>query len=257
MRDIRTVGITGAAGNIGITLQEGLSEAYDLHLFDKEPSSSIKGAITVFDLSNRAAFGNAFKGLDAIIHLAADIQPSSPWESIHLNNIVATYNTFEEARNSGVKRIVFASSNHTQHGASMKTTPETLDTEFVERHGRIKLTDQPNPDSFYAVSKLFGEHLGKLYSEQYGIQFIALRIGWTIPEDDPTVKVGKPEEDYMRAMFLSKKDCVTAFELALQTDKQFVLAYAISNNDRRVFDLEETGKVLGFFPEDDAEDYFV
>ena len=173
------------------------------------------------------------------------------------NNILATYNVFEEARRAGVAKVVFASTNHTQHGETMKSTPETLNLDFYNGGRLLTLQDPPNPDSLYATSKLFGENLGRHYAREFGIHVAALRIGWTLPKDNPTSMTGTPAEDYLRAMFLSKRDCITVFDLALKTDKQFVLAYAISNNDKRVFDLEETREVLGFSPEDNAEDYFV
>ena len=205
------------------------------------------------DLSDPEKIKGIFNGLDAVIHLAANPSPAAPWESVERNNIKATYNVFKECVRSGVRRLVFASTNHVQHGNTMLTTPETLDPNRVVQ---MKLTDQPNPDSLYAVSKLFGEGLGKLYSEQYDLEFVGLRIGSTIPEDDPTVKTGTSAEDYIRAMFLSQRDCVQAFIRALEVDTRFMLAYAISRNDRRVFDLKKTERILGFHPVDNAEDYF-
>jgi nucleoside-diphosphate-sugar epimerase len=135
----------------------------------------------------------------------------------------------------------------------MLTKPETLDTSWTIR---MKLDDPPNPDSYYAVSKLFGENLGKLYSEQHGVEFVGLRIGWLTARDDPAALRGTPSEDYMRAMFLSHRDCVEAHRRALEVDARFLLAYVISDNDRRVFDLEETARLLGFVPQDNAEDCF-
>ena len=72
----------------------------------------------------------------------------------------------------------------------------------------MRLDEPPNPDSMYAVSKLFGENMGKLYSQRYGLEFVGLRIGWIIAEDDPTTMCGTSAEDYMRAMFLSHRDCI-------------------------------------------------
>lgn len=247
---IRNIGITGTEGHIGTVLRRGLSDTYTINSFTLHPASFPSVAI---DLSNPDKIKGAFNGLDAVIHLAADPSPEAPWESVKKNNIEATYNVFEECVRSGVRRLVFASTNHTQHGNTMLTTPETLDP---KKTVRMKLTDQPNPDSLYAVSKLFGEHLGKLYSERHGLAFVGLRIGWTLPEDDPSLKVGTSAEDYIRAMFLSQRDCIQAFRRALGVDTSFMIAYAVSNNDRRVFDLEDTTKMLGFHPKDNAEEYF-
>jgi len=132
----------------------------------------------------------------------------------------------------------------------------TLDRSYVEKMGYIRLDDLPAPDSLYGVSKLFAENLGRYYAWEFGIQFIMLRIGSTFPEDDPSIWRGTEHEDHFRAMFLSKRDCVAAFTRALKVDADYLLAYAISNNDRHVFDLTETREKLGFNPKDNAETYF-
>ncbi|MCX6353507.1 MAG: NAD(P)-dependent oxidoreductase [Candidatus Aureabacteria bacterium] len=257
------VGITGAAGHIGTTLREGLSKDHALTMYDiknvaREPDAAIKSILIDLTLSERIQ--GLFDGLDAVIHLAAVAHPRALWDSVLKDNIVMTHNVFEECRRAGVQRIVFASTNHVLHGHTMGPEPDTLDADFY-REGKPLLTlhTPPAPDSLYGVSKLFGEDLGRYYAHRFGLRFVALRIGWTIREDDPSIKRGTPAEDYMRAMFLSKRDCVTAFSRSLEVEMasgETVVAFAISNNSRRLFDLEETRKKLGFNPADNAEDYF-
>ncbi len=246
------VGITGANGTIGRVLMKGLNMEGDCELtpFTRRP---VDFPSTIVHFDSAAEVEGAFQNLDAVIHLAADTSPSANWERIRTHNIDAMYLVLEECRRAAVKRLVFASTNHTMHGNSILTTPETLDASTAIR---MKLDDPPNPDSYYAVSKLFGENLGKLYSEQHGVEFVGLRIGWLTAGDDPTAFRGTASEDYMRAMFLSHRDCVEAHRCALKVETKFLLAYVISDNDRRVFDLEETAAVLGFEPLDNAEDYF-
>ena len=244
------VGITGADGTIGTILRQGLQGELQIKSFTLGPSEFES---TEVDLSNAAAVEGIFVGLDAVIHLAADPSPSAPWESVRENNIEATFQVFEECRRSGVRRLIFATTNHTQHGNTILTTPETLDP---NKNIRMKLEDPPNPDSLYAVSKLFGEHMGKLYSERYNLEFVGLRIGWITKENNPALKRGTPSENYMRAMFLSHRDGIQAFRRALEVNTRFMLAYAVSNNDRRVFDLEQTREQLGFEPQDNAETFF-
>ena len=170
------------------------------------------------------------------------------------NNIEATFNVYNEVKNAGVKKIIFASTNHTQHGDTLLTTPETLD---LKKNKILSLENNTNPDSLYAVSKLFGEDLGKYFSEQHKIKFIGLRIGWIVKGDDPTIMCGTPSEDYLRSMYLSHRDCIQAFERALESSRDFLIAYAISNNSTKVFDLKETSRTLNFYPEDDSENYFM
>jgi len=246
-----TVGITGANGRIGRVLVEGLRDLCEVRPITRREVNDLPS--TVVDLHDVEAATRAFEGLEAVIHLAADPSPRSGWVSVRENNIDMTFQVFEACRIAGVRRMVFASTNHTQHGNTILETPETLDT---SKNIRMKLTDLPNPDSLYAVSKVFGETLGKYYSERHGLEFISLRIGWLIAENDPTRMVGKSSEDYMRAMFLSHRDCVEAHRRALDVDTKFMLAYAVSNNDRRVFDLTDTIETLGFTPQDNAENYF-
>ena len=257
---ITKVGITGAAGNIGITLTEGLADKYDLTLFyNQHEVKQIyhrKFKTIKVNLSQKEAVKGTFEGLDAVIHLAADPSPASPWESILTNNIITTYNIFEEARRVSISRIIFASTNHVQHGQSMDDTPASLSPFYVRHRGYMRLSDPPAPDSYYGISKLFGEDLGWYYWRMYGIQFVSLRIGATTQQDDPSIPGGPDREDYLRAMFLSKRDCVEAFRRALQVNTDYLIAYAISDNDRRVFDMKETMEKLGYYPKDNAEVYF-
>ena len=80
---------------------------------------------------------------------------------------------------------------------------------------------------------------------------MALRIGWTVPEDNPAYG-----GSYMRAVFCSKRDLVQAFTKALEVDSDYLVAFAVSDNSRNVFDLTQTKKTLGFYPQDNAEKYF-
>lgn len=250
MNAIKKVGITGANGTVGRVLMEGLVDDYELTAFTRR---AVDFPSTIVNFEKAEEVTGAFAGLDAVIHLAADPSPMASWEAVREHNLEGMYQVMEECRRAAVKRMVFASTNHTQHGNSILTTPETLDP---TKKMRMKLGDLPNPDSLYAVSKLFGEHIGKLYSESFGIEFVGLRIGWIVPENTPLVMRGTPAEDYLRAMFLSHRDCVAAHKRALEVDTAYMLAYVVSNNGRRVFDLEETRAGLGYEPQDDAETYF-
>jgi NAD+ dependent glucose-6-phosphate dehydrogenase len=250
MGEIQSVGITGANGSIGRVLMAGLADLYQIKAFSRR---EVEFPTTLVHFDQPDQVRGAFDGLDAVIHLAADPSPMASWESVRAHNIEAMYQVLEECVRAGVRRLVFASTNHTMHGNSILSTPETLDP---NKPMQMKLGDAPNPDSLYAVSKLFGEQLGKLYSERYDLSFIGLRIGWTIPENDPTVMRGTSAEDYMRAMFLSHRDCVQAHIRALKVDARYMLAYVVSNNGRRVFDLDETRAGLGYEPQDDAEVFF-
>lgn len=107
----RTVLLTGAAGGLGTLMRELLpAHGYTLRLLDLRPIEGEPDAI-VADLADRAAVREAVRGVDAIIHLAG-ISLEAPFEKILKANIEGTYNVYEAAREEGIRRIVFASSNH-------------------------------------------------------------------------------------------------------------------------------------------------
>lgn len=83
-----------------------------------------------------------------------------------------------------------------------------------------------------------------------------MRIGAIGADDTPLRSVGKPSESYNRAMYLSHRDCVDAFQKALEVDRDFTRAYIISDNTRRIFDMRETNEALGFYPQDNSETFY-
>jgi len=257
-RAIIKVGITGAGGRIGRILTEGLADNYELTLFirNTQPDTSRNLKIVKADLSKEGEVKGIFEGLDAVIHLAASPSTRTPWESVLQNNIVATYNILEEARRAGVKRVIFASTNHVQNGYAMEETPNSLDPSFIESRRLIKLSDPPAPDSYYGVSKLFGEDLGRYYSRLHGLEFISVRIGWAAPKTLPPIQREKTTERHLRALFFSQRDCVDLFMKTLEVEADFLVVYGVSNTRTPIFDLTETRRILGYNPQDNEEEYF-
>ena len=107
------------------------------------------------------------KGVDAIVHLGG-YSVEGPWEAILQANIIGCYNVFEAARRNGVKRILFPTSNHA--------------TGFYRRDQTIDHRVYIKPDSRYGVSKVFGEALGSLYADKYGMEMFMMRIGNVNPK---------------------------------------------------------------------------
>ena len=243
------VGITGSEGHIGTLLRSGLRPEYEISPFALAPQPFESVAA---DLSDASAVQGLFEGLDAVVPLAGEPDPMGSWESMLKNNISATYNVLDECRRAGVKKVVFATTNHTQHGITMGDAPDVLDETKRVMH---RLDDPLNATSLYGVSKATGEQLGRYFATHHGIQFVGLRIGATGKSDTPKDYDGRPSASYVQAMFLSYRDLITAFTLALNVETEFMLAYAISNNDSKIFDLRETNDRLGFYPEDNSADY--
>ena len=102
------------------------------------------------------------EGVDGILHFGG-YSVEGPWDTILQSNIIGCYNLFEAARKKGVKRLVFASSNHA--------------VGFYPRHHRIGTDVTARPDSRYGVSKVFGEAVGALYADKHGLDVTCMRIG--------------------------------------------------------------------------------
>jgi uronate dehydrogenase len=157
--------VTGAAGDIGNRLRGLLRDVYPhLRLSDVKPLAGLRDDedFVQADLADLAQVERAVDGIEGIVHLGG-FSVEGPWETILNANIVGCYNLFEAARRHGVKRIVFASSNHA--------------VGFYPRSRRIG-TDAPvRPDSRYGVSKAFGEALAALYAFKHGLAVTCIRIG--------------------------------------------------------------------------------
>jgi uronate dehydrogenase len=106
--------ITGAAGNIGRVLRAQLKGRYALlRLTDIAPQAPAGPGEEVLsvDIRDPAAVERSMQGIDCVIHLAG-VPEEDVWEKVLPLNIEGCYNVFEAARSAGVRRVVFASSNH-------------------------------------------------------------------------------------------------------------------------------------------------
>ena len=228
--------ITGAAGRIGSSLAEQLKDRYDLRLQyhrtipDEKPVQDF----VVADVSQYDQIAPAMQGIDAVVHMAGDPSTRATWESVHQANVVGMYNVIESARQAGVRKLVFASTNH------------VMGMYDRDQQWPIYAAQPARPDSLYGVSKAFGEALGRHYADQYGMSVICLRIGWFLPQ---------PRDEISRWMWLSPRDCAQVTWRAIESDVGFGIFYAISANGGRHWDITDTIEKLGYRPQDDAEDY--
>jgi uronate dehydrogenase len=220
--------LTGAAGRIGAMLREGLpSCGVRLRLFDREP---LPGGV-VGDVTDPYALDRACADVDAVVHLAGQAT-EAPWPRVREANIEGTFQIFEAARRHGVRRVVFASSNH-----AVGFTPRAEDL----------AADTPvRPDTLYGVSKAFGEALARYYVDRYDMQVACLRIGTC---------ASTPPDHRSLATWLSPGDCTRLVHAALVAPGlTYARVWGVSANTRRWWSLD-AGWAIGFEPVDDAETY--
>lgn len=232
----RRIMITGASGTIGTMLLERLADRYEIVAVDVDAGTGPNG-IPIRDVDIRSVdeLLRHMDGVAAVVHLAGDASPQATWPSVYELNILGTRNVLEAARQAGARRVVFASSNHAMG--------------MYDRDGAWPVYNHlpPRPDSLYGVSKVFGETIGHFYHDEYGLQFIALRIGWSTPE------IGEDAGELLRAMWLSPGDTAQVVERAIEADVPYGIYYAVSDNPNRRWDITDTMVDLGYRPQDSWE----
>jgi uronate dehydrogenase len=237
----RTVLLTGAAGGVGTLMRELLpSYGYRLRLLDLRPLQDVRDteeavAADLSDPADEGALREAVQGAEAIVHLAG-ISLESSFEKILRANIVGTHRLYEAAREAGVRRVVFASSNH-----AVGFTPLP-----GEGEGVIPVETRHRPDTYYGLSKTFGEDLAQLYWDRHGIETVSVRIGSCFPE---------PTSVRMLSIWLSPQDGARLVHAALTAEGVgHTVVYGSSANTRLWWDLS-SARALGYEPRDDSEPY--
>jgi nucleoside-diphosphate-sugar epimerase len=257
-RAAKRVLVTGASGTIGSAVREHLSERYALSYLTRQPAAF---PCHVADIADLDAIQPAFDGLDAVVHLSASVSVSSAWGDVLHDNIVGTYSVYEAARRAGVGCVVFASSNHAVGMYEVEAAPGIYaldDRRVIDHHAEIR------PDSYYGVSKAYGEALGRYYAENHGLRVFCLRIGTVRADDDPRApEVAEasswlpltPQQAYdrLRATWLSRRDCAQLIARCLDADHvRFGIYYGISDNPRQFWDITHAREELGYNPQDAA-----
>jgi NAD+ dependent glucose-6-phosphate dehydrogenase len=260
--------ITGAYGLIGNLLYAHLAaqpERYDVFGLVKsvEPSMRTQGLpvteipderLRLADVSDFEAVARGVAGMHTVIHLAAEPDSRASWESILANNIIGAHNVFEAARQAGVKRVIFASSNQVVfgYGAEAAYRPllsGRLDEVDLETLRRIDHTQPTRPLSDYGCSKVFGEALAHMYANSHGLSCLCLRIGWVVADDRAPIGRGQ-------TLWCSQRDIIQLVERCVNAPDslRFEVFFGQSDNRYNFVDIEHARQVLGYAPQDRAEE---
>ena len=248
----RTIAITGATGNVGRQAIEAVGDE-NCRLFSHSEHEDID--TETFDIADHDAFVDALDGVDVLIHLAANPSPRADWEAVRGANVDGVYNAFEAAVRNDLERVVFASSNHAVNGDTI-VGPNRVETTDGDPD-IVRPDGASSPDSYYGVSKVFGEAMGKYYARRYGLEVVSLRVGWLLSADELQAVCAERDgagERYARAMWLSEGDCRRALEASVNASlsRPAVTAHGISNNSDRFLSLAETMHELEYRPRDDS-----
>ncbi|EHR71270.1 NAD dependent epimerase/dehydratase family protein [Burkholderiales bacterium JOSHI_001] len=226
--------LTGAAGGLGQVLRPRLAACCDtLRVSDIADLGAAGPGEEVMPapLQDKAAVMALLQGVDAVVHLGG-VSTEHAFETILPANIVGTYHLYEAARVHGVKRIVFASSNHV--------------TGFYKQSETIDATRPVRPDGYYGLSKAFGENLAQFYFDRYGLETVSLRIGSSFPA---------PVDRRMLATWLSHDDLERLVIAALSAPVVgHSVVYGASDNTHGWWD-NTPARHVGFRPQDSSEPF--
>ncbi|TLG85360.1 NAD(P)-dependent oxidoreductase, partial [Pseudomonas edaphica] len=138
--------LTGAAGGLGKVLRERMRPyAQVLRLSDianMAPAAGEFEEVQPCDLADKQAVHQLVEGVDAILHFGG-VSVERSFEEVLGANISGVFHIYEAARRHGVKRVIFASSNHV---IGFYKQDESIDAHSPRR-----------PDSYYGLSKSYGE----------------------------------------------------------------------------------------------------
>ncbi|MFM1988160.1 MAG: hypothetical protein RJA99_1117 [Pseudomonadota bacterium] len=228
--------LTGASGDVGTRLRPLLAQAYGpIRLSDRaEPRTALVDGETFVraDLADPAQCAAIVEGIDAIVHLGG-YSVEGPWDAILQSNIVGLHALYEAARVAGVKRIVFASSNHA--------------VGFYRRARTIDHAVPVRPDTRYGLSKAFGEALGALYADKHGLRVLNLRIG----------NVGDAPIDRRRlAIWITPSDLMQLIRIGIEhPDLRYEIVYGMSDNAPHAWWDNRRAIELGYRPSGRSADH--
>ncbi|ELY66977.1 NAD-dependent epimerase/dehydratase family protein [Natrinema versiforme] len=249
------IAITGAAGNVGREAIDAFpDDEYDLTLFTHSETEDVDAE--PLEITDREGFIDALEGQDVLIHLAANPSPRAEWDEVSGPNVEGVYNAFEAAEKNDLERVVFASSNHAVNMGNIASVIRPESTGGSPE--AVRPADPTNPDTYYGVTKVFGEAMGSYYAKRHGFDVVSLRIGWLLTRDELREICDERDaagERYARAMWLSPGDCRRVLNAAATTtlDESPLIAHGVSDNSERFLSLTETMLDLGYRPQDDSE----
>ena len=226
--------LTGAAGGLGRVLRPRLRAlCQTLRVSDIADMAAAEAGEEVCPaaLQDKAAVLALMAGVDAVVHLGG-VSTEHAFETILPANIVGTYHVYEAARIHGVRRIVFASSNHV--------------TGFYSQGETIAAGAPARPDGYYGLSKAFGEDLAQFYFDRWGLETVSLRIGSSFPE---------PQDRRMLATWLSYDDLERLVKASLSAPVVgHSIVYGMSDNRNTWWD-NTPARHIGFRPQDSSEPF--
>jgi nucleoside-diphosphate-sugar epimerase len=238
------------SGLIGSALRKHIGDTYTLRALNRRAVPGVD--CHPADLGDLAAIRPAFTGIDTVVHLGAAAGDNNAPADVMRSNVVGAYNVFEAARLAGVARVIFASSGATVSGWEREAPLKHIvagDYDKVGDWAPLTHESPVRPAGLYGASKVWGEALGRHYSDAHGMSVICLRIGRVKEEDRPS----GPRD---LSVWCSQRDVVRMIVACIEAPAsvRFDTFFVVSDNRWNYRDLGHARAVLGWAPLDRAED---
>ena len=252
---IMITGINGSIGSVVADLMSKDHEVYGIDVIksDRPNTKYIDLADSVDDVSK------TFEGMDVVLHLAADPRhdPWIGWKELMRPNMIATANVYSAAHKTGVRRFIFGGSMRVVAGYESEEPYASIINGNYEGIDKNKVSlikglgQDTKPNNEYAASKIFGESLGRYFSEFEKMEVLCVRIGSLKHGSD---RPGHDPRSWVA--FMSLRDVAGYFKACIEKkDVGYDILYAASDNDWKIYDTPYAYRYLNFQPLDNAENY--
>ncbi|WP_026674514.1 NAD-dependent epimerase/dehydratase family protein [Alkalihalobacterium bogoriense] len=245
---MKTVVMVGGSGTIGQILTNGLSEKYDVIIMDKKKPIGMKATFISVDATDRKDIEAKMPKADVLINLlntetSHSISDVDTFERMTDIFFKASYYLFYTAKQKGIPKVIFASSNH---------VTDVYELDGVSLLGReITTDDVPRSKGVYGVLKYASEQLGYLFSTEENLSVMNIRIG-SVPKGVTKEEVESNER--LQKTLLSQTDVVGLFTAAIDSDQSFGTYYGVSDNPGKPWDMALAKKELGFVSHENTTD---
>jgi len=223
--------VTGHRGYIGSRFVKAMKNKYKIMGYD------IVEGDDILDYDN---LKKKMKGVDVVVHEAAIPKPTpgKSFDDYFHTNVEGTLNVVKAAAETGVKRVVYASSTTVYgiEGGIPFSYPITEEQEFVSQYLKADDLKMRDIDLSYHISKVMAEQALAWYGLNKKIQVIALRYG--------------PTDHVNLGAHVSIENVIQATDLAISNPNEFWYeAFSIVDGDVDYIDISKARKMLGYNPQ--------
>ena len=225
--------VTGSSGAVARAVCPALlARGHELRGFDRVRTIGITD-MCVNGVEDRVAVREATRGIDAVIHLAAEPNDAD-FHVLVGPNVVGLFNVLDAARQESIQRVILASSIQVLSRRLRTNTPASV--------------NDGNPGNHYGLTKLWAETMGEMYARCYGMNVLAVRIAWLVRNPaEALMMLRNPRPN----LYLSSNDAGRFFVRAVESNHAgFAVVYAGSQGSEQAFDMQPARDLLGYEPQD-------